>query len=239
MSWQGFNPVREALKSLEFQLPPVVAGLAARALPLVKSPYRSEFDELGCIFIHVPKTAGTSLARAKFNFPSLHIPALRYRAFDPDKFERYFKFSLVRNPFERLYSAYMYLRPHVGNYTNADKAWASDNLAEFATFEDFVLALRRAGVRRRILRYVHFRPQIDWLRLPPGNRSVMDFLGRFETLEEDYETIGRRLGVKPPEMPRLKAGDHPRYQDVYTEPMKQVVGRIYRTDLEALGYGFE
>jgi glycosyltransferase involved in cell wall biosynthesis len=234
----GAQPVRQRMKDLEFQLPAPAVWLAGKA-GVVHNPYVPEQDALGCTFVHVPKTAGTSLALALFGVHSHHVPAVRFQGFDRDRFERSFKFTIVRNPFDRLYSAYTYLRPHVGSIAHIDKVWASANLSRFHSFEEFVLALRQPSVRRRILRYLHFRPQMEWLRLPPSRANGMDFTARFERIAEDYQTIAERLGVEPPPLPKLRMGGHGDYRDVYSAEMKEVVARIYNEDFRALGYGFD
>ena len=229
--------LRARLKDTEFYLPPSIAALAIRAAGLVGDPYTEDMDRLRCIFIHVPKTAGTSIADALFKTDTRHIPAVRYRAWDRRRFDSYFKFCVVRNPFDRLYSAYMYLRPHVGKRQYPDYAWASDNLAGFDSFEAFVLALREGGVRRRIMSYIHFRPQHHWVRLPWVSDCAMDKVGRYETLADDYREILGRLGMAS-ELPEKRRGDRGDYREVYTPRMKDIVAGLYRKDLSLFGYDF-
>ena len=75
------------------------------------------------IFIHIPKTGGTSveaaladygkLLQGPGNFHSIyfkHIPATRLQAMMGDEYENYFKFSIVRNPWDWLVSMYEFCR---------------------------------------------------------------------------------------------------------------------------------
>jgi hypothetical protein len=61
-----------------------------------------------CIFIHIPKTAGASIALSLFNEPPRHVHYRDFEIANPDKFRRYFKFAFVRNPWDRLVSSYFY-----------------------------------------------------------------------------------------------------------------------------------
>ena len=61
-----------------------------------------------CIFIHIPKCAGTSVEVNFSNKHSNHCPVAVFARKYPRKFKNYFKFSFVRNPFDRLVSVYAY-----------------------------------------------------------------------------------------------------------------------------------
>src|SRR5258707_7699115 len=87
-------------------------------------------DEFRCIFIHIPKTAGTSLSQALFGRHSRHIPYIEYEKGNPRKFRQYFKFTFVRNPWDRLVSTYFFLKQ--GGLAPADPRWADQQLRAYA-----------------------------------------------------------------------------------------------------------
>ena len=75
-------------------------------------PYRKHFDRNKCIFIHIPKAAGTSVLAAlgkKSEKGRDHVSWQTYKKADSKKFNNYFKFSFVRNPYDRAFSAYHYI----------------------------------------------------------------------------------------------------------------------------------
>jgi Sulfotransferase family/Prokaryotic RING finger family 4 len=73
--------------------------------------YIESFTNLQSIFIHVPKTAGTSIEDALFDIRnrSQHAPVSYWRSrFQKDTWQKMFKFAIVRHPFHRLISGYTY-----------------------------------------------------------------------------------------------------------------------------------
>ena len=134
------------------------------------------FVDTESIFVHVPKTAGVSVAKALFgNMAGGHANLSKYHQVFGDKmFRRYFKFTFIRNPWDRLFSAYSYLKK--GGLTEMDRRWAEENLAKFASFDEFV---REWVNPQNILTFLHFVPQVFFLNLH-GARSVgVDFVGFF------------------------------------------------------------
>jgi hypothetical protein len=96
------------------------------------------FDDLECIFIHVPRCAGTSVSSGLFGRPSgTHINARMFQTvYSRGEWERYFKFAFVRSPWDRLLSAFRYLRK--GGSIESDRTWARENLVPDEDFGDFV-----------------------------------------------------------------------------------------------------
>ena len=228
--------MRDRLKDLEFHLPPPVHAVAVRRLGMVQDPYTAENDELGAIFIHVPKTAGSSITEAFFKRKPRHIPLSRYYATDAGRYDRYFKFGFVREPHSRLYSAYNYLtRPGVLQ-TSPDFRWATEHLTRFDSFEAFVLALEDRRFRRIATSYVHFRPQHHWLRVPGVTANGLDFLGRFETLEADAQALGERFAVRGALPHKRKAETGAGAALPFSRRMSVIVADLYAQDFKLFGY---
>ena len=99
---------------------------------------RGPFDEHRCIFVHIPKCAGISLVKSLFgDFDLGHAGIKRYQImFGPAEFNRYFKFTIVRNPFDRLVSAFFFMKK--GGINEGDKSWANRKFAHYDNFEAFV-----------------------------------------------------------------------------------------------------
>lgn len=193
------------------------------------------YDRHRCIFFHIPKTAGISVARALFGDRGAgHLDVEEAKLlFGGWAFRRYFKFAFVRNPYDRLVSAYTYLRS--GAIGGRMSPWIQRHILPFPTFPEFV----RDGLSRTaVATDLHFRPQHTFIcdrRLRPQ----VDFLGRFERLEEDFSVVAERLGL-PAELPRRNVSRRREdFRSYYDEATRDRARHFYRVDLELFGYEFE
>ena len=193
------------------------------------------FDELGCIFVHVPKAAGVSVTRSLFgNLGGAHRTLRQYQvAFPHSLYERYFKFAFVRNPWDRLVSAYEFLAQ--GGFDAGDRRWAVRNLSEFDEFGDFVRGwLNHENIYSR----VHFVPQYIFLRGANGDEPGVDFVGRVESFDRDFRHVCEVLGVDAQRRHDNVSSRRKNYREYYDEETKRMVGRTYSKDIELFGYEF-
>ncbi|UWR35726.1 sulfotransferase family protein (plasmid) [Sulfitobacter sp. W027] len=189
-------------------------------------------DEHQAVFIHLPKTAGTSVSHALGLSASRHIPAEAYRMANPRKFAKFFKFAFVRNPYDRLLSSYAFLMN--GGMNDDDARFAATHVQPFGSFSQFVI--EGLACNPKIRAWVHFRPQTDFVCDPAGYH-IMDFIGRFECISEDYETVAERIGVSGA-LPRTNRSRHGDYREAYNAESLDIVRQIYRRDLATFRYDF-
>lgn len=230
--------LRHSLRSLRDGLTPSLAHALRLRLP---APFLPGHDRQRTIFIHVPKAAGTSVKKLIFaepmSGPEAHAPIARFRIADPARTAAYFKFCFVRNPYDRLLSAHTYLTGAPGR-TPADIDYARTHLAELADFESFVLSLDSRRGRWLAFTKPHFRPQSDFVCLPGQAGHAMDFVGRFETLEEDMQQILARLRRSATALPHQRPSQRGHYREAYSARMRRIVERAYARDLALFGYDF-
>lgn len=164
-------------------------------------------NEYKCIFIEVPKTGSTSIRQilGQPRKPHLNVPQTRcelecisrldylYERPDdvcnPDKpirlaeslFKEYFKFGFVRNPWDRT----------VALYERREGVHASKQMI----FDDFVDCMEYSSDSS--IHPIRHKNQLDWLCDENGN-VLVDFIGRFERLEDDWNVICDRLGIDEP-----------------------------------------
>lgn len=222
--------MRDKLKQLiPVRLRPIVQKIRGRSV------FHDYYVSSRCIFIHIPKAAGQSVSLALFNdkHPG-HYPIKKFEWEDRERKENYFKFTVVRNPWDRLYSAFNYLTKHTPY--KADQEFAKNYLSEYKSFEDFVLY----GLDKPIIsNWVHFRPQSYFL-LDLKEELDINYIARFENLEEDFQHIARELGRDMAELKKVNSSGRElkSYQKQYTNTTMQIVAKHYELDINLLGYEF-
>ena len=156
------------------------------------NPILSLFIEKKCVFFHIPKTGGISISNSLFgdvkwghrnvNFYKLH--------YGEKVFNSLYKFCFVRNPYDRLFSAYTFLKE--GGINNQDLEFSNSYLQEFISFDEFVL---KGLEKEEIINWVHFKPQYTFV-CDENDNIVMDFIGKMENLKADFNTVCKHLNIE-------------------------------------------
>lgn len=144
----------------------------------------------------------------------------------------YYSFSFVRNPFSRLVSCYeskYHIDPVKYRFFEFEH-YLFGYLANDEGFETFVRKVCSLPPR---LMNRHFRPQYDVLYDADGVCRC-DYIGHFESLEEDFSPIRERFGLLP--LPHLNQSKEVNWRDHYSEETMNLVYQTFRKDFEAFGY---
>lgn len=190
------------------------------------------------IFVHIPKTAGTTMLDALGVGPvfDTHAPAISYREADPRLFARAFKFAVVRNPWDRFASTFHFLK----NETDwpMQQQWAARHIGDL-DFAGFVAKLRHPMFRQVVLSERFFWPQRFWITDRDGT-TMIDEVYRFEQLGEALPVIAARLGIDlPPIVPMRRQSRRASMQDLYRDQgMIDLVAGLYAQDIAQFGYQF-
>ncbi len=181
------------------------------------------------IFIHTPKTGGTSIQHV-FGEPSVFGEHLSYidtlRTYKVDDPENYFRFSIVRNPWDWVVSQYEWARQHKPQR----KFWIP--IYE-GSFEDFVFYDMDLVAS---LRYGHTLSQF-WMLCDQERKLDHMHIIRFENLQEGFAEISPQLGCNSTLPHRNKAERH-HYSRYYNQRTKEFIGRKYQHDIETFEYEF-
>ncbi len=188
-----------------------------------------------CIFIHIPKTAGVSVSASLLGKGIANTPALYYKVlFGKEDFNNYFKFAFVRNPFTRLISAYEFLQSGGGG--PYDEKIVS-MIKPYKCFENFVTQYLNPTT---IKTGRYFRPQ-HYFVCDSNNKMMINYVGRFEELEKDYEFIRTKIGTGEP-LKKLNVTKNKKFslEEYYSNSkIIQKVISIYNKDFELFGYSKE
>lgn len=157
---------------------------------LPRYPYRRYNDENKCIFIHIPKTAGTSILEC-LNAPTTgrqHIEYFHYERADKERFEQYLKFAIVRDPIDRAKSTYKYLLEG-GNHDEAD-TYLSEQIRKGSNcFSEFVINVLTPS---NVACFNFLRPQSAFICSFKDEIKV-DSVLFFESLESDWKRLNGKF----------------------------------------------
>lgn len=207
---------------------------------------RNCFYYYKCIFVHIPKTGGKSISQTLFgNYAGGHTQIGGYlKIFGAATFKKYYKFAFVRNPWGRLYSAYNYYFKGAENYSN-DKSWEveylyfKEHLSHLKNFEQFVMEW--LDEEKILNSNIHFIPQHIMITLPEDrDKIVVDFLGRFENIDEDFKKVCTKLNMPLLELKHINISntDNIPFTQFYTVEMIKKVAKLYAKDIAMFQYTF-
>jgi len=140
----------------------------------------------------------------------------------------YFKFTFIRNPWDRLVSLYHYFMQLAPGH----KWWHPKNAAvqkqvmEFGSFKQMLIELQ-AG--HALMQNIHFRPQTWWVCDDQG-ALLVDYVGRVEMLAESWDHVCNVINFHKP-LPRTNTTIHSDYRYYYDEEMWQRAADIYEDDM--------
>lgn len=226
--------------------------------------------EFQCIFVHIPKAAGRSVEmyfmdrlkldrddqahrqqmllndnddRTRGTEKLSHLSAAEYvdsGYISRQEFNQFYKFSFVRNPWSRLVSEYRYR-----------------SFLSHKSFKDFVMhKLPQPGWDDK---YRHVMPQSDMLFDSNGS-LLMDFVGKFENLQQDFDQVCAQLGFEDSKLPHINSSDKRsrelrrkarnifhgnkesklhKYHDFYDEETREYVAELYQADIKNFNYRFD
>jgi hypothetical protein len=196
------------------------------------------FIETNSLFVHIPKAAGVSVNLALYgNLAGGHRTMRTYqRVFRKSTLDRMFKFSFVRNPWDRVYSAYNFM--NAGGWGEWDVGYREKFLVDCKSFEQFVMEVLPLDEARN---KPHFWPTIEFLRGRDGKLYPFDFIGRFESFAADFDKIRSKVNPQAVLEHRNKTeqSDGKSYRDFYSNEMIDMVQSIYHQSIDALGYTFD
>lgn len=203
------------------------------------------------IFVHIPKCAGTSIEKALFpshitahktNYDFCcgwdesrkiwmqHATACQIKYYYCEDYESYFKFAIVRNPWDRALSDYFWQKKELG---------IEDSFKNFllldGKFDDQRL---KQPIRDSSSRVDHILPQTDFL-FDENGKKIVDFIGTVETIREDFVKICKEIGVTNCKLPHNNKTKHKHYSKYYDEELIEIVREKYKKDIELFGYRFD
>jgi len=173
-------------------------------------------DKHKCIFIHIPKNAGTSIEEYFGNEsvriqPSKHADIHEIKRKFKNSYNNYRKFTIIRNPYDKMVSWYFYLKRNLGeNYNIIEfNDWIEDP-SKFWHADDPISYLK---------------PQHEWV-----DKTV-------EIVK--FENINKELNVffnEEIDLPVTNKSKHDHYLEYYNRESLDIIYNRYKEDFEKFNY---
>ena len=152
--------------------------------------------------------------------------------------EKYYKFSFVRNPYDRLVSCYVnkYITDKEDpKYMETKGRLCMDSylmgyIRRPKDFTDFVRKISRIPT---CLEEQHFQKQYNLLYDKKGN-CLVDYVGKYENITKDFEMLAGKFDLKP--LPHYNQTSKGNWMDYYTLETAELVHKKYRRDFQVFGY---
>jgi hypothetical protein len=210
------------------------------------------------IFVHIPKTAGTTITSVlssltrwndielggtefgeiiaplylkKFGLGK-HTKLSQIRKILGDEdFQKFRKFSFVRDPYAKAFSTYRHLRRW--------RVWKGSEIMD--SFESFLQFVTSAFFLDSTGPDNLFIPQFKWLADENGN-LLTDYIGNVETIQASMATMIEQLSL-PIDVSRIptlnESGDPYEYLTAYTAEAKEIIINKYKKDFELFAYSID
>lgn len=188
------------------------------------------------IFLHIPKTGGRSIENIFLSKKILHDESLYPIISNPHhslseytemvNINNYFKFTFIRNPFDRILSEYFYIKKRNGCL------WTMEMFnKKCPTFKKFITN----GGLECCWKW-HANNQYEMVY---NQDHKLNFIGRYENFQNDFNTICDKIGIPRQQLPHINKSEHKHYTEYYDDETKQIVAEKFAKDIEFFGYEFE
>jgi len=185
-------------------------------------------EEHGFLFIHIKRTGGNSVY-SFFSPLGSFLPtdnintkfhcgaSAYYEHLGHERWSKFFKWAIVRNPWARMLSL----------YHNRHRDKASDDIDS-----------HRRRFTRWLLRYVKPPDFEQTDKLMIDKKIVMDYICRFETLQQDFQKVCRQCGIEYQPLPRKNSTKRTHYTSYYTDKSRKIVKERCQLDITTFDFQF-
>ncbi len=209
----------------------------------------------GFWFIDIPRTSSSSIraelgkhfgfpygkkdileqehsSRRQEIFPSHMTAQKASSAISGFVWRKIFKFTIVRNPWDRVYSLYLFRKKR-------------KRISESLSFRDYVISLHQAFISNKFSQSLFSYPphrygSSDFI-LNSNGEIMVDYIAKYENREHDLKFIASRIGL--PELGRLhvqsSTSEIKHYSYFYDSEMKEIIQTIYAKDIDLFNYQFD
>ena len=207
------------------------------------------------VFIAVPKTGTTSIREALTPFSDVcgvfdqnwssplryHVPATELRVYFEERgwdWDSYFKFGFVRNPWDWMVSRWHFFK-RVASCTNLEEDWQLEEgmtLQEKRWLQDVMRTVIYNNPTFR--EFIDSNTELQSDKLTDGESVLVDFVGKFENLQEDFDHVCGRIKIPKQVLPVRNRTEHLAYRHYYDDGSVRIMRERFGNDIERFGYEF-
>ena len=148
-------------------------------------------------------------------------------------FNDYFKFTFVRNPFSKCLSEYFWEKTYLNESLNFND-WVKFKLGDLINQSENNIIMMRQKHNLEQYKFIY----------DTSDNCLVDFIGRFENLQEDFNIVCDKIGIPRQKLPHKNKTKHQNksnykhYTEYYDDETRQIVAEKYARDIEYFGYKF-
>ena len=209
------------------------------------------------IYFPIPKVACTSLKYSMLNWmgkraidpenPYYKIHTRKYPSVNKniilDKYSEYYRFCFIRNPWDRLVSCY---KNKIKQDSKYNDNWFKNGVAKsllkhknkFKGGMSFSEFIETVCYINDDIADPHLKSQYKFI-YDSKDRLLVNFIGRFESLEEDYLYICKQLSIKDIPLPHMLKSNRSDYKEYYNDKLISLVYDRYAKDIRLFKYNFD
>lgn len=200
------------------------------------------------VFIAIPKTGSTSVRKNLDRFSNIRSksdkPPYNYHGKAKEvkkhfcqmdwQWEDYYKFTFVRNTYERICSEYEWRLKHFPKFPRLTFTEYVNHIESIINFEnpgDIYPEHLIDNIR------THLQPQYTFIYSDNGE-CLIDYVGKYETLQSSYSNICNKLYIPPKNLPWRNRTSRKPCTHYYNKETKDIITRLYIEDIERFDYQF-
>lgn len=192
------------------------------------------------LFIHIPRTGGSTIvshaAQLDVCIKGHNIREKGFqhlRELDKNLLSDYHLFTIIRNPWERVLSAFLYLNNGGINLEDAmdGKKYVEKYQGDFNEFIFYEFN------KKSILNQLHFIPQLMWIE-GPGYEIKVDTILKFRSFTTNLKDFFALHDRNFQALPKINSTQHTFYTKYYSLDSREIVRNVYRKEIYLFDFKF-
>lgn len=163
-----------------------------------------------------------------------HLSALQLKYILGEKYNQYFSFTLVRNPWARTVSQYHY--SHVDFMPNKAKIAKTKPNRKFheLSFDKWIKNRWKSWLKNN----TPYRSQRSMIS-DKYQRVIIDYVGKLETIQDSLDHVCEQVGIPSQNVEHVNKTKKIHYSEMYTDELRDMVHEMCFEDIEHFNYRFE